>query len=219
MDKNNILIVDDHRLVREGLKSILKNNISLNVIGEAGTFDEGYKKAIALSPHIILMDVSIHGLSGIELANQLLKIKPELKIIMISMYARTEYIIKAIEYGARGYILKDSDSDRILEGIRTVLEGELFIDSHVSSKVIGKLMNKEIKNLPSFGKDNYKNLSLREQEILYLLVDGISIKDIAKQLFISKKTVETHKSSIMNKLSCNNLVELVRYAIQIGLVD
>lgn len=219
MDKNNILIVDDHRLVREGLKSILKNNISLNVIGEAGTFDEGYKKAIALSPHIILMDVSIHGLSGIELANQLLKIKPELKIIMISMYARTEYIIKAIEYGARGYILKDSDSDRILEGIRTVLDGELFIDSHVSSKVIGKLMNKEIKNLPSFGKDNYKNLSLREQEILYLLVDGISIKDIAKQLFISKKTVETHKSSIMNKLSCNNLVELVRYAIQIGLVD
>lgn len=219
MEKNNILIVDDHRLVREGLKSILKNNISLNVIGEAGTFDEGYKKAIELSPHIILMDVSIHGLSGIELTNQLLKIKPELKIIMISMYARTEYIIKAIEYGARGYILKDSDNDRILEGIRTVLEGELFIDSHVSSKVIGKLMNKEIKNLSTPGKDNYKNLSLREQEILYLLVDGISVKDIAKQLFISTKTVETHKSSIMSKLNCKNLVELVRYAIQIGLVD
>lgn len=219
MEKNSILIVDDHRLVREGLKSILKNNISFNVIGEAGTFDEGYKKAIELSPDIILMDVSIHGLSGIELTNQLLKINPKLKIIMISMYAKTEYIIKAIEYGARGYILKDSDSDRIIEGIRTVLEGELFIDSHVSNKVIGKLMNKEIKNLSAPEKDNYKNLSLREQEILYLLVDGISVKNIAKQLFISTKTVETHKSNIMSKLNCKNLVELVRYAIQIGLVD
>lgn len=215
----NILIVDDHPSVREGMKSIIKNDRSLNLIGEAGTFQEGFEKATELSPDLILMDVLIHGSSGIELSKKILQVNPAIKIIIISMYSRTEYIIKALDYGVRGYILKDSDSNRILKGINTVLGGELFIDSHLSNKVIGKLLNKEIKDEYPSGIDDYKYLSLREQEILYLLVEGITVSDIAKQLFISKKTVETHKSSIMTKLKCNNIVELVRYAIQIGLID
>ena len=135
------------------------------------------------------------------------------------MYARTEYIIRAIEYGAKGYILKDSDNSILLDGIESVINGELFIDNHISNKVISKLMNKDIKTLEPLEMNDYKKLSMREQEILYLLVEGVSSKDIAKQLFISTKTVETHKASIMNKLNCKNLVELVRYAILIGLID
>ena len=135
------------------------------------------------------------------------------------MYARTEYIIRAIEFGAKGYILKDSDNAILLEGIESVINGELFIDNHISNKVISKLMNKEIKSLETLEMNDYKKLSMREQEILYLLVEGVSSKEIAKQLFISTKTVETHKASIMNKLNCKNLVELVRYAIVIGLID
>ena len=202
-----------------GLKAILKTKPRYNVIDESGTFEEGYNKALSLSVDIILMDVSIHGTSGIELTHKILEKKPELKIIMISMYARTEYIIRAIEYGARGYILKDSDNSILLDGIESVINGELFIDNHISNKVISKLMNKEIKTPDTPEMNDYKKLSMREQEILYLLVEGVSSKDIAKQLFISTKTVETHKASIMNKLNCKNLVELVRYAILIGLID
>ena len=202
-----------------GLKAILKTKPRYNVIDESGTFEEGYNKALSLSVDIILMDVSIHGTSGIELTHKILEKKPELKIIMISMYARTEYIIRAIEYGARGYILKDSDNSILLDGIESVINGELFIDNHISNKVISKLMNKEIKTPDTLEMNDYKKLSMREQEILYLLVEGVSSKDIAKQLFISTKTVETHKASIMNKLNCKNLVELVRYAILIGLID
>jgi len=219
MKKYNVLIIDDHPSVREGIISILKKKQDLNIVGETGTYQDGYNLAMELLPDIILMDVSIHGLSGIELSNKILKEKPDIKIIIISMYAKTEYIIKAIEYGVKGYILKDSDSNRILKGIAAVINGELFVDSHISNKVISRLMNKEIDANYKPEIDDYKNLSLREQEILHLLVGGLSVKDIAKQLNISNKTVETHKSSIMNKLKCTNLVELVRYAIQIGLVD
>jgi len=219
MKKYNALIIDDHPSVREGMKSILKKKHDLNIVGESGTFQDGYEQAMELLPDIILMDVSIHGLSGIELSNKILKEKPNIKIIILSMYAKTEYIIKAIEYGVKGYILKDSDGSRIIKGITAVINGELFVDSHISNKVISKLMNKEIVSNYKAETNDYKNLSLREQEILHLLVDGLSVKDIAKQLYISNKTVETHKSSIMNKLKCASLVELVRYAIQIGLVD
>ncbi|MCL2294000.1 MAG: response regulator transcription factor [Spirochaetes bacterium] len=217
--KYNVLIIDDHPSVREGIKSVLRKKQNLNVIGESGTFQDGYEQAINLSPDIILMDVSIHGFSGIELSNKILKEKPDIKIIIVSMHAKAEYIIKAIEYGVKGYILKDSDNNRILEGISAVIDGELFIDSHISNKVISKLMNKEIKSHYKTEVNDYKSLSLREQEILHLLVEGLSVNDIAKQLYISNKTVETHKASIMSKLKCTNLVGLVRYAIQIGLVD
>ena len=219
MKKYDVFIIDDHPSIREGIKSILRKKPILNIVGESGTFQDGYEQVIKLSPDIILMDVSIHGDSGIELSNKILKEKPNIKIIIISMYTRTEYIIKAIEYGVKGYILKDSDTYRILKGIDAVIRGELFVDSHISNKVISKLMNKEINSKYKVEVDDYKNLSLREQEILNLLVEGLSVKDIAKQLYISSKTVETHKSSIMNKLKCTSLVGLVRYAIQIGLVD
>ena len=202
-----------------GLKAILKTKPKYEVIDESGSFEDGFKKALELPVDIILMDVSIHGTSGIELTHKILEKKPELKIIMISMYARTEYIIRAIEYGAKGYILKDSDNSILLDGIESVINGELFIDNHISNKVISKLMNKDIKTLEPLEMNDYKKLSMREQEILYLLVEGVSSKDIAKQLFISTKTVETHKASIMNKLNFKNLVELVRYAILIGLID
>ena len=219
MKKYNVLIIDDHSTVREGIKSILNKKQNLNIVGEAGTFQDGYEQAISLLPDIILMDVSIHGLSGIELSNKILKEKPDIKIIIVSMYAKAEYIIKAIEYGVKGYILKDSSSEKILKGIAAVINGELFVDSYISNKVISKLINKEMKFQPKIAENDYKSLSLREQEILHLIVEGLSVKDIGKQLYISNKTVETHKSSIMNKLKCTTLVGLVRYAIQIGLVD
>ncbi len=219
MQKHNVLIIDDHPSVREGMKFILKKRPNLNIVGESGSFQDGYDQAIRLIPDIILMDVLIHGLSGIELSNKILKEKPGIKIIIVSMYERTDYIIKAIEYGIKGYILKDSDNDIVLKGIDAVINGELFVDSHLSNKVISKLMNKNIQTQYNAEVNNYKNLSLREQEILHLLVNGLSVKDIAKQLYISSKTVETHKSSIMNKLNCASLVGLVRYVIQIGLID
>ncbi|MCQ2603442.1 MAG: response regulator transcription factor [Spirochaetia bacterium] len=219
MKKYNILIVDDHPAVRTGLKTILKSMGCFENINEAGNLEDGFKSAVSCSVDIILMDVSIHGLSGIDLAAKILTEKPEIKIIMVSMYAKTEYIIRAIDLGARGYILKDSDNEILINGIKAVLLGELFIDSHISNKVIGKLMNKDVLDCENTGLNDYKKLSTREQEILNLLVEGLSTRDIARRLFISGKTVETHKTNIMSKLNCKNLVELVRYAINIGLVD
>ena len=213
-----ILLVDDHPAIRASIGAeLLRKNIAEQVF-EAGNSEEGYDKAVSLNPDLIVMDISLYGASGIELTKKILQKIPGTKIVMLSMYSKVIYITESLKAGAKGYILKEADMDSIMDGIKKVLSGETYVDSRISSKVIASLISPE-EELEQPENSSYDTLSSREQEILRLLAEGREIRDIAKELCISSKTVINHRTNIMQKLNCSNMVELIKYAIHIGLVD
>ncbi len=218
-DEINVVIIEDHALMREGIKAIIGRNEKIHVVGESDNVEDGYDVVMKCNPNILLLDISLHGSSGLVLAKRLLAAKPELLIIIITAYSKIDYILEAVESGVKGYILKESSPENLAEAIEKVYSGEIYIDSYISNKVIKSLITKNDVDIAEDNKSAYSKLSLREQQILKLLIDGVSIKDIAEELFISSKTVENHKASIMVKLKCKNMTELIRYAISIGLVD
>ena len=213
-----ILLVDDHPAIRASIGAeLLRKNIAEQVF-EAGNSEEGYDKAVFLNPDLIVMDISLYGASGIELTKKILQRIPGTKIVMLSMYSKVIYITESLKAGAKGYILKEADMDSIIDGIKKVLSGETYVDSRISSKVIASLISPG-EELEQPENSTYDTLSSREQEILRLLAEGREIRDIAKELCISSKTVINHRTNIMQKLNCSNMVELIKYAIHIGLVD
>ena len=218
-DVINVVIIEDHALMREGIKAIISRDEKIKVIGESDNVDEGYDVVMNCNPDILLLDIALHGSSGLVLAKRLLAAKPDLLIIIITAYSKIDYILEAVESGVKGYILKESSPENLADAIEKVYAGEIYIDSYISNKVIKSLITKNDVEIAEDNKSAYSKLSLREQQILKLLIDGVPIKDIAEELFISSKTVENHKASIMVKLKCKNMTELIRYAISIGLID
>jgi len=216
--KKTILIIDDHPLFREGLKAIIGRNNRFEVVGEAGNGREGLQMARKLKPDLALVDMSLPDQSGIELTREIRKLSPKTRIMIITMHSKVDYIVKAFQAGATGYVVKESASERLFQGIDTVLRGEYFMDSSVSHKVVKKLMEfpeKEAKITDA----TYETLTSREQEIMVLLAQGLSNKQIAEKLFISPKTVENHRSNILHKLNLHSTLELVRYAARLGIID
>lgn len=214
-----ILLVDDHPAIRASIGSeLLKKNIADSVF-EAGSSEEGYEQAMKIQPDLIVMDISLYGASGIELTRKILQKSPDIKIVMLSMYSKVIYITESLKAGAKGYILKEADMESIMDGIKKVLSGETYVDSRISSKVIASLIAPEEDMALTSDDSSYDTLSSREQEILRLLAEGRDIREIAKELCISSKTVINHRTNIMQKLNCSNMVELIKYAIHIGLVD
>ena len=218
-DEIKVVIIEDHALMREGIKAIISRDEKIKVIGEGDNVDEGYDVVMNCNPDILLLDIALHGSSGLVLAKRLLAAKPDLLIIIITAYSKIDYILEAVESGVKGYILKESSPENLADAIEKVYAGEIYIDSYISNKVIKSLITKNDVEIAEDNKSAYSKLSLREQQILKLLIDGVPIKDIAEELFISSKTVENHKASIMVKLKCKNMTELIRYAISIGLID
>jgi DNA-binding NarL/FixJ family response regulator len=216
--KKTILIIDDHPLFREGLKAIIGRNHRFEVVGQAGNGRDGLQMARELKPDLALVDMSLPDQSGIQLTCELKNASPKTRIMIITMHSKVNYIVKAFQAGATGYVVKESTSERLLQGIDTVLKGEYYMDSSVSHKVIEKLMEfpeKEVKIKDS----SYDTLTRREQEILVLLAQGLSTKQVAEKLFISPKTVENHRSNILCKLNLHSTLELVRYAARLGIID
>ena len=157
---NNVLIVDDHPSVREGLGALLLKNRVAEIITEAGNVKDAYSKALSIKPDLVLMDISLHGLSGIELSKKLIKEIPDIVIIIISMYSKTQFIVESLNAGVKGYILKESPSDRILRGIKNVIHGDTYVDSHISGKVINSLINNVNKDLV-INNETYEALSFK----------------------------------------------------------
>jgi DNA-binding NarL/FixJ family response regulator len=216
--KKTILIVDDHPLFREGLKSIIQRIARYEVVGEAGNGREACRMVKNLKPDLVLVDLSLPDQGGIELTENILKISAKIRIMIVSMHSKVDYIVKAFQAGATGYVVKESASEKLLQGIDTVLKGDYFMDAHISQKVIRKLagiQNGEV----TITDAAYGTLTPREQEVLTLVAEGFTTNKISEKLFISHKTVENHRSSIMRKLDLRNSIEVVRYAAKLGLID
>ncbi len=214
-----VFIIEDHTFTREGIKAIVSRDSRIEVVGESDNVDDGYNEVSRIRPDMVLLDISLHGSSGLVLGKKLKNILPELKIIIITAFSKMDYVMDALESGLDGYILKESPPDDMPDIIVRVFNGEMFIDNNISNKVIKSLIRKDDPDQSEEDSTVYGTLSFREQQILRLLVDGLPVKEIADQLFISVRTVENHKANIMQKLKCRNTVELVRYAISIGLID
>jgi len=196
-----LMIVDDHPLVREGLSSRLATVDDIEVVAEAGDAAEALQRADEARPDVVLMDIGMKGVNGIELTAQLLQRQPALAVLMLSMYDAAEYAQRALQAGARGYVLKDSPSSEIVGAIRTVHGG----GTHLSLAIAQKLVRPPAERV---------RLSAREGEILAALAKGQSSKQIARTLGLSVRTVETHRQSIRRKLDLAGQAELIKYAVE-----
>lgn len=216
--KTTILIIDDHPLFREGLKAIIGRESRYRMVGEADTARAGIDLATELRPDVIIVDVSLPDKNGIELTRDLAKLLPESRVLIISMHSKITYIATAFQAGARGYLVKESASDGLLKGLATVAGGELFLDSSLSSQVVENLLQISVKS-PASAASSHPRLTPREQEVMRLLAEGFTTREIAKRLFISPKTVENHRANIMKKLDLRTTIDLVRQAARLGLID
>jgi two-component system, NarL family, response regulator NreC len=210
-----ILLVDDHAVVRSGLKMLLHTNPELEVVGEASEGNEGIKKALKLKPNVVVMDLSMpHGKDGLSATGELKKQMPEVNILILTMHDDEEYLFRAVQAGASGCILKSAPHDELMSAIESVANGNAYLHPAATKR----LMEEYLGSLKHGNNDTYNLISDREKEVLTLIAKGYSNKEIAEQLVISVKTVETHKGNLMEKLQMKTRPELVEFAVKKGLL-
>jgi len=213
--KVKILIADDHRLFRDGLKALLEKQADIQVIGETSDGIATVKAAIEKKPDIILMDISMPELNGIEATRRIIERQPATRIIILSMHSDQRYITECLKAGAAGYILKDCPTKELLEAIHSVVLKQIYLSSQITESVVRDYVN------INKGSNNavFNVLSQREREVLQLLAEGKSTKQIAEKLSVSVKTIETHRKQIMDKLNIHNIAQLTKYAIKEGITS
>jgi len=211
-----ILLADDHTIVRQGLARLLEDQSDLRVVGEATDGRMALEKATALKPDIVIMDIAMPLMNGIEAAKRIRKQLPETKILILSMYSHEHYIHQLLETGISGYLLKDSSGRDIISAIKAAMKGETFLSPSISKKVVESYLSPR---KSSSMEERYKQLSNREREVFQLIAEGHSTKRIGEMLYVSVSTVKSHKGNIMEKLGISNPIRLVHFAIKLGLVD
>jgi two-component system response regulator NreC len=220
MEKIKLILVDDHRLVRAGIKSLLNDNDRFEILGEAENGDELIVLLQKELPNVILLDISLPGLSGIDWTRKILETSAYngVKILILSMFTQEEFIFNAIQAGAKGYLPKNTSKKELLEAIEAVHKGEEYFSQQISG-IILKSYIKKAQNQEDESKKKEDLLSKREIEILKLFAEGVSNQEIADKLFISVRTVESHKNHIMQKLELKNTVDLVKFAIKNKIIE
>ncbi|MCB0173489.1 MAG: response regulator transcription factor [Anaerolineae bacterium] len=212
--KTTILLADDHPVVRDGLRLAIDAQIDLEVIGEVDNGLDAVQQAVIDCPNVVVMDITMPKLNGIEATRQILEVCPETRVIVLSMHASTKHILWSLQAGAMGYLLKGSASSEVITAIRSVSAGRRYL----SHKVAEQIGQDQLHHLETKEVDNpLAPLSPREREVLQLVVEGKSSAEIAKLLYLSVKTVETYRYRLMQKLNINDLPGLVKFAIQNGL--
>jgi two-component system response regulator NreC len=210
-----ILLVDDHKILRQGLRTLLAKEIDMQVVAEAEDGRDAVRLVREMSPQVVIMDVGMPDLNGIEATRQILQESPETKVIALSMHSDRRFVTNMIKAGASGYLLKDSAFEELATAIRVVMSRKTYLSHEIAHVVVKDYVQGGSKDDPSV----FSILSPREREVLQLMAEGKTNRQIAEMLNVSLKTIETHRQQIMNKLEIHNIVELTKYAIREGLAS
>jgi len=212
----SILLADDHTIVREGLARLLEEQRDLKIVGMATNGQVAVEKALELKPDIIIMDIAMPRMNGIEAAKRIRKQLPKSKILILSMYSHEHYIHELLETGVSGYLLKDASGRDIIKAIHAAMNNETFLSPTISKKLVDTYL---FPRKRSSKAERYKKLTNREREVFQLIAEGHTTRQIAEMLFVSISTIKSHRVKIMEKLRMETPVKLVHFAIQLGLVD
>ncbi len=209
----SVLIADDHTILRQGLVSLLSRDEECRVVAEAADGLEAIEKALQFRPTVIVIDISMPELNGMEAVKRLHEVLPDTKVLVLTMHEEQEYVIHMVRAGASGYLLKDSASDELIDAVKALAAGKTYYSQYAASVLASQY------NQPSEKwQDPYKNLTKREREVFHLIIEGKTTKDIARSLDISVKTAENHRGKVLDKLDVANAAELVRYAAKNNLL-
>ena len=215
MNKLRVLIVDDHALVRAGIRSLIEGQSGFEVVGEAAQGDEVLGKVIQLQPDVVLMDIAMPGMNGIEATKLLKREFPHIHVVILTMHDDEEFFFTLIREGASGYILKDSEPEQLVSAIRNAAKGQIYL----SPAVAKALMKSYVMATTGLNGENHVALTSREKDVMRLLAAGQTNREIAESLVLSRRTVEKHRQALTRKLGLSNRDDLTRYAIRRGLIE
>jgi DNA-binding NarL/FixJ family response regulator len=213
--KTKIILVEDHNIMREGLRLLLENQSGVEVIGEGRNGREAVKLVKELKPDIVVTDISMPDMNGMEATKRILESCEDVKVIVLSVHSDKQFVNSMLKVGASGYLIKDCVKDELIHAIDAVKWGQMYI----SPRIAGSVLKDYKRFLDEEDTSVFSKLTKREREVLQLIAEGKSTKQIAGDLFVSVKTIETHRQNIMNKLEIYNIPDLVKYAIQQGVID
>ncbi|MDX6446584.1 MAG: hypothetical protein QOH71_3658 [Blastocatellia bacterium] len=212
--KTTVVLADDHQIVRQGLKALLDAEPDLRVVGEAGDGLQAIKRVEMLSPRVLVLDLMMPGLNGLDVMRQLRRGSPHTQVVILSMYANEAYVLEALSNGASAYVLKDSSSADLVHAVREAAAGRKYLSPPLSDRAIEVYQEKA----RAATLDRYETLTAREREVLHLAAEGKTSAEVAARLGISGRTAETHRSNLMHKLDLHTQADLIRYALRRGIV-
>jgi len=214
MSMTTIALADDHQVVRQGLQSLLEAEPDFSVVGETGNGIEAVQLVERLQPDVLVLDLMMPGLNGLEVTRQVSQRSPQTHVVILSMYANEAHVIEALRAGAAAYVLKESSSAELVHAVREAVAGRHYLSPPLSERAIEIYMQKA----ESTALDRYETLTAREREVLHLVAEGHTNAEIADQLFISRRTVETHRANLMRKLDLRTQTDLISYALRRGIL-
>jgi DNA-binding NarL/FixJ family response regulator len=209
-----VIIADDHAILREGVKLLLEAEPDIEVIGQASNGVDAVRMADELKPDLVLMDLQMPGVDGMEACERLARLCPGVKVLVLSQLDQEQHLVRVLQAGALGYVLKQNASDELVQAVHTVLQGHVYLTPAMASRFVEMHFRRE-----EARQDRAKLLTAREEEVLKGIAQGLTNRQISDQLFVSIKTVQTHRGNIMEKLDLHDRVDLVKYALKTGLVD
>jgi DNA-binding NarL/FixJ family response regulator len=212
--KTRVLVADDHAIVRQGLRALLEAEADFEVVGEAADGREAVRKALIMHPDVVIMDLSMPRMNGLEATARIVKECPSIRVVALTMHSSEEYVCSLLKAGARGYLLKESVSSDLVEAIHAVVRGGTYLHPSISTEVVDRYLKRPH---PRTGAGMLEVLTPREREILQLIAEGHTNKEIAGLLVLAVKTIENHRTRIMDKLEIHNVAGLTRYAISHGI--
>ncbi len=213
--KTTVLIIDDHPLFREGIKSLFRDARGYEIAGEATNGSEGCRKAAELNPDIVLLDLALPDRRGFGFVKEIRHVAPDSAVVVLTAYTKVNHIVEAFKAGAIAYVIKDSPIECFMQALNSASKGEYFMDPAISDTIVNQLVREPEKT----GNAVNGNLTRREREIIVLLAEGDRPQQIAEKLYISRKTVENHRYNVMKKLGLHSTHDLLKYAVKYGLVD
>jgi len=214
MSMTTIVLADDHHIVRQGLRSLLEAEADLSVVGETGDGLEAAQLVERLRPDVLVLDLMMPGLNGLEVTRRVSQRSPQTRIVILSMHANEAHVLEALRVGAAGYVLKESTAAELVRAVREAAAGRRYLSPPLSERAIEAYMQKA----ESAALDSYETLTAREREVLHLVAEGHTNTEIAERLFISRRTVETHRANLMRKLDLRTQTDLISYALRRGIL-